>query len=75
MPSAGTDVIVTIRTAEEAVAVAREYAESIADGTIERDRSGAVPARELFVDMLAVLGTPSQRCPLSCVLPPNHGQI
>jgi SfnB family sulfur acquisition oxidoreductase len=47
MPSAGTDVIVTIRTAEEAVAVAREYAESIADGTIERDRSGGVPVGEL----------------------------
>jgi SfnB family sulfur acquisition oxidoreductase len=47
MPSAGTDVSVTIRTAEEAVAVAREYAESIAGGVIERDRSGSVPVREL----------------------------
>jgi SfnB family sulfur acquisition oxidoreductase len=46
-PSAGTDVSVTIRTAEEAVAVAREYAESIAGGVIERDRSGSVPVREL----------------------------
>ena len=43
MPSAGTDVIVTIRTAEEAVAVAREYAESIADGTIERDPEPGEP--------------------------------
>jgi hypothetical protein len=34
-----------------------------------------VPPREPFVDMLVVLGTPSQRRPLSCVLPPNHGQI
>ena len=46
-PSAGTDVSVTIRTAEEAVAVAREYAESIAGGAIERDRSGSVPVAEL----------------------------
>jgi SfnB family sulfur acquisition oxidoreductase len=47
MPGAGTEVIVTIRTAEEAVAVAREYAESIAGGVIERDRAGSVPVREL----------------------------
>jgi SfnB family sulfur acquisition oxidoreductase len=31
----------------EAIAAAREYADSIADGVIERDRSGAVPAAEL----------------------------
>jgi SfnB family sulfur acquisition oxidoreductase len=31
----------------DAVAVAREYAASIADGVIERDRSGAVPRAEL----------------------------
>ena len=36
-----------IWTAEEAVAAAREYAESIAGGVIERDRSGSVPVREL----------------------------
>jgi SfnB family sulfur acquisition oxidoreductase len=47
MPGTGTDAIATIRTAEEAVAVAREYAESIAAGAIERDRSGRVPVEEL----------------------------
>jgi SfnB family sulfur acquisition oxidoreductase len=36
-----------IWTAGEAVAAARAYAESIADGVIERDRSGRVPVREL----------------------------
>jgi SfnB family sulfur acquisition oxidoreductase len=36
-----------IWTAGEAVAAAREYAESIAGGVIERDRSGSVPVREL----------------------------
>jgi SfnB family sulfur acquisition oxidoreductase len=47
MPGTGTDAIATIRTAEEAVAVAGEYAESIAAGAIERDRSGRVPVKEL----------------------------
>jgi SfnB family sulfur acquisition oxidoreductase len=36
-----------IWTAGEAVAAARAYAESIAGGVIERDRSGRVPVREL----------------------------
>jgi len=36
-----------IWTAGEAVAAARAYAESIADGVIERDRSGRVPVGEL----------------------------
>ncbi|HWG24053.1 acyl-CoA dehydrogenase family protein, partial [Actinospica sp.] len=36
-----------IATAEDAIATARQYAESIADGVIERDRAGAVPAAEL----------------------------
>jgi SfnB family sulfur acquisition oxidoreductase len=36
-----------IGSGREAIAVAREYAASIADGVIERDRAGTVPAREL----------------------------
>jgi hypothetical protein len=35
------------QTAEEAVATARAYAESISDGVIERDRAGRAPAAEL----------------------------
>jgi SfnB family sulfur acquisition oxidoreductase len=35
------------RTAEEAVAAAQAYAESIADGVIERDRAGQAPVAEL----------------------------
>ena len=35
------------QTAEEAVATARAYAESIADGVIERDRAGNAPVAEL----------------------------
>jgi SfnB family sulfur acquisition oxidoreductase len=38
---------VVIANAQDAVAVARAFAESIADGTIERDRTGALPAAEL----------------------------
>jgi SfnB family sulfur acquisition oxidoreductase len=36
-----------IGSAPEAVAIARRYADSIADGVIERDRTGALPAQEL----------------------------
>ncbi len=36
-----------IRSGPEAVATARDYAQSIADGVISRDRAGAVPAAEL----------------------------
>jgi alkylation response protein AidB-like acyl-CoA dehydrogenase len=36
-----------IATEVEAVAVARAFAESIADGVIERDRSGAAPLAEM----------------------------
>ena len=36
-----------IVTGDEAIAVARQYAASIADGAIGRDRAGAVPAAEL----------------------------
>src|SRR3984957_2825404 len=46
-PGPGTAAVAAIRTAGEAVAVARAYAESIAAGAIERDRSGRVPAEEL----------------------------
>ena len=35
------------QTAEEAVATARAYAESISDGVIERDRAGNAPVAEL----------------------------
>ena len=31
----------------EAIIAARDYAESVAGGVIERDRAGAVPVREL----------------------------
>jgi alkylation response protein AidB-like acyl-CoA dehydrogenase len=44
--AAGTPVTVTIRTADEAVAAARAYAESIGDGAIRRDRLGEVPYSE-----------------------------
>jgi SfnB family sulfur acquisition oxidoreductase len=36
-----------IGSGPEAIAVAREYAASITDGVIERDRAGTVPAQEL----------------------------
>ena len=36
-----------IDTGAEAIAAARRYADSIADGVIDRDRAGAVPVREL----------------------------
>jgi SfnB family sulfur acquisition oxidoreductase len=36
-----------VATHEQALAVAQEYADSIADGVIERDRAGAVPRPEL----------------------------
>ena len=73
-PRTVTAAAPVIASGAEAIRVARKFAASIVEGTIERDRSGAVPARELFVDMLAVLGTPSQRRLLNGVLPPNHGQ-
>jgi hypothetical protein len=57
-----------IASGTEAIRVARKFAASIAEGTIERDRSGAVPARELAtMDAGGWL--------LNGVLPPNHGQI
>ena len=46
-----------ITSQAEALAAAREYAESIAEGVIERDRAGAVPARELAAfDASGLLG-------------------
>jgi alkylation response protein AidB-like acyl-CoA dehydrogenase len=39
--------VTTLPGAAEAIAAARSYAASIADGAIGRDRSGAVPAAEL----------------------------
>jgi SfnB family sulfur acquisition oxidoreductase len=46
-----------IASGDEAVAAARRYAASIAGGVIERDRAGAVPARELAaLDASGLLG-------------------
>jgi alkanesulfonate monooxygenase SsuD/methylene tetrahydromethanopterin reductase-like flavin-dependent oxidoreductase (luciferase family) len=46
-----------IASVAEAIRVARKFGASIAEGTIERDRSGAVPARELAaVDASGLLG-------------------
>ncbi|MGA2014937.1 MAG: acyl-CoA dehydrogenase family protein, partial [Solirubrobacteraceae bacterium] len=42
---------------EEAIAVAREYAATLADGVIERDRAGTVPREELaLLDRSGLLG-------------------
>jgi SfnB family sulfur acquisition oxidoreductase len=49
--------VAVIRTAGEAVATARAYADSIADGVIERDRAGRVPVAELAAfDASGLLG-------------------
>jgi SfnB family sulfur acquisition oxidoreductase len=46
-----------ITSADEAITVATRYAESIADGVIERDRAGAVPVAELAAyDASGLLG-------------------
>jgi SfnB family sulfur acquisition oxidoreductase len=46
-----------ITSAAEALAAARDYAASIADGVIDRDRAGTVPARELAAfDASGLLG-------------------
>jgi SfnB family sulfur acquisition oxidoreductase len=53
----GTVAPPVIATAAEAIATARRYAESIADGVIERDRAAAVPAAELAAfDASGLLG-------------------
>ena len=54
-----------ITSADEAVAAARAYAESIADGVIARDRAGQVPVRELAA--LDASGL------LSITVPREHG--
>jgi len=49
-PGTGADPgsgVGTVRSAAEAVAVAQEYAASIAEGVIGRDRAGGVPVAEL----------------------------
>ncbi|HYZ56556.1 MAG TPA: SfnB family sulfur acquisition oxidoreductase [Streptosporangiaceae bacterium] len=54
-----------IHSQTEALTAAREYAASIADGVIERDRAGTVPSRELAAfDASGLLGI---------TVPPEHG--
>src|ERR1700677_4308028 len=49
--------VAVIRTAGEAVTTARAYADTIADGVIERDRAGRVPVAELAAfDASGLLG-------------------
>jgi hypothetical protein len=56
-PEAVKAAMPVLSSGEEAVAVAREFAASIADGVIGRDRSAAVPARELSaLDASGLLG-------------------
>jgi SfnB family sulfur acquisition oxidoreductase len=46
-----------ISSGAQAITVAREYAESVADGVIERDRAGTVPVQELSAfDSSGLLG-------------------
>ena len=66
-PRTVTVAVPVIASGIEPIRVARKFAASIAEGTIERDRSGAVPARELATMDAGEL--------LNGVLPPNHGQI
>jgi SfnB family sulfur acquisition oxidoreductase len=55
--AATTGAAAVIASAAEAVTAARAYAESIADGVIERDRAAAVPAAELAAyDASGLLG-------------------
>jgi alkylation response protein AidB-like acyl-CoA dehydrogenase len=128
-PRIESATVPVIASGAEAIRVARKFGASIAEGTIGRDRSGAVPARELaamdasgllgitvprkyggaevpatalaevvrviaavdpaiaqvpqshflFVDVLAVLGTPSQRRRLAAAQDPHtihrYGQL
>ncbi len=49
--------VTVIGSGDKAIAVAQEYATSIADGVIRRDRAGAVPAAELAaLDASGLLG-------------------
>jgi hypothetical protein len=62
-PRTVTAAVPVIASGTEAIRVARKVVVSIAEGTIERDRAGAVPARPFF------------EAARSGVLPSNHGQI
>jgi SfnB family sulfur acquisition oxidoreductase len=56
-PGTVTAPVPVITSGAQAIQVARDYAASIAAGAIERDRSGAVPARELAaLDVTGLLG-------------------
>jgi len=56
-PEAVTAAVPALSSGAEAITVAREFAASIAEGAIERDRSAAVPARELAaLDASGLLG-------------------
>ena len=56
-PEAATAAIPALSSGPEAITVAREFAASIAEGAIERDRSAAVPARQLAaLDASGLLG-------------------
>src|SRR3954447_21514309 len=61
-PGTVTAPVPVITSGAQAIQVARDYAASIATGAIERDRSGAVPARELAaLDVTGLLGIPVPR--------------
>ncbi len=56
-PGAVTAAVPVLRSGQEAIRVAREFAASIVGGVIERDRSGAVPVGELAaLDASGLLG-------------------
>jgi alkylation response protein AidB-like acyl-CoA dehydrogenase len=70
-----------VASGTEATRVARQFAASIAGEAIERDRSGAVPAREFAaLDASGLLGITVPHAYggnylLNSTLPPNYGQI
>ena len=56
-PEAVAAAIPVLSSGTEAIRAAREFAASIVDGVVERDRSGSVPARELAaLDASGLLG-------------------
>jgi SfnB family sulfur acquisition oxidoreductase len=58
-----TATVPVFASAAEAITVARQYAESIADGVIERDRAAAVPTAELAAyDASGLLGLTVPAC-------------
>ncbi len=63
--TAPTLPVTVIRSGPEAIAAARDYAESIAGGVIDRDRAGTVPAAELTAFDASGL--------LSITVPAEHG--